>query len=107
MATSIPLSLNLGYRGSSDPGSTVSIFPFGASLDDILARELLVAGRCQPEGRVSTLSQPSRPFAERLAQRASDWLFPVGPASGSIGECVSGWHGLGAGARGEGGERGR
>jgi hypothetical protein len=30
-------SLNLGYCGPADPGSTVSVSPFGASLDDTLA----------------------------------------------------------------------
>ena len=80
----------------SAPGCVVSRYP-----------GTLASSRGVPQvsWRVSTLPQPSRPIAERLAQRASDWHFPGGLASGRIGECVSGWHGLGAGARGERGER--
>lgn len=37
LTTVVPSSLNLGYCGSGDPGSTVSVSPFGASLDDTLA----------------------------------------------------------------------
>ncbi len=37
LTMTIPPSLDLGYCGPGDPGSTVSVSPFGASLQDTLA----------------------------------------------------------------------
>uniref|UniRef100_A0A7C1G2K0 DUF4232 domain-containing protein n=1 Tax=Thermomicrobium roseum TaxID=500 RepID=A0A7C1G2K0_THERO len=38
LMTTVPPSLDLGYCGPGDPGSTVTVSPFGASLKDTLAR---------------------------------------------------------------------
>ncbi len=38
LTTVVPSSLDLGYCGPGDPGSTVSVSPFGVSLEDTLAR---------------------------------------------------------------------
>lgn len=37
LTMTVPPSLDLGYCGPGDPGSTVSVSPFGASLQDTLA----------------------------------------------------------------------